>query len=469
MKTCRTLCIAAAFALAAMLLPARAQDMVLTLESCRALASGNAAAVRNARMDAAAARLLKEEAFAEYFPKVSINAYGFRAIDPLLEIGVKDILGDSDMANNIASWVNGMAPMYGINPYWSTLQRGYGASVSLIQPVFAGGRIVAGNRLAALGVQAAEIQRTLQERNTVGEAERLYWQAVSLEEKKKTIAQARSMLDGLHKDLSSAISAGLVPETDMLALQLKENELRSAENRLTGSIRLVKMSLCDMTGVPYTVYSAMASDDLPHIDSIVVESDVSVPEAPEAYFRDEDEVIPECSEMRLLDISVEAKKAEKRMTLGEVLPSVGLGAAYGYGDLIGRGSFNGAVFATLKVPVTDWGKYSRKLRRQEIFVQKAENDREDAARQLRLRMRKLWLDLTVAWEQLALAQEGEEAAAAAAKSTEEHYLAGLVPLSDLLGAQTDLRGRSDALTDARIAYRTAVRAYEDACGVGNFL
>ena len=70
-------------------------------------------------------------------------------------------------------------------------------------------------------------------------------------------------------------------------------------------------------------------------------------------------------ENRLLEISVDAKKLEKRMVLGEVLPQIGIGGTYGYGAVIGEGRFNGALFATLKSPVTEWGKYSRKLQRYE--------------------------------------------------------------------------------------------------------
>ena len=42
---------------------------------------------------------------------------------------------------------------------------------------------------------------------------------------------------------------------------------------------------------------------------------------------------------------------------------------------------------------------------------------------------------------------------------EDRYRAGLVPLSELLEAQTALRQSADALVDARIAYRNAVAAY----------
>ena len=108
--------------------------IVLTIEECRDLALRNNVNVLNARLDVLAAKAQKGEALAEYFPKVSINAFGYYAFDPMLEIGVKDILGDSDMADNVNSWVNQVARMYGIDPVYSTMKQGYSATVSVMQP-----------------------------------------------------------------------------------------------------------------------------------------------------------------------------------------------------------------------------------------------------------------------------------------------------------------------------------------------
>ncbi|MCM1177337.1 MAG: efflux RND transporter permease subunit [Clostridium sp.] len=447
------------FFLAGTAVSAQEKSIALNLEDCRNMAMQNNASINNARLDIYAAQAQKGEALAEYFPKVSINAFAYYAFDPLLEIGVKDILGNSDMAHNITSWVNQYAPMYGIDPYFSALKKGYSAVISAVQPVFAGGRIVYGNRLASLGVEAAELQGRIQTRKSNGEIEQMYWQVVSLQEKMKTLDQVCEMLDTLQKDLSSAISAGLATQTDMLQVKLRQNELRSAKTRLHGGIRLAKMNLCNSIGLRYTPYSTINPESLPHIDSISVSGDLEIPEEPMAYWRDENEIAAGREETRLLDIAVDAKAAERRMVLGEVLPQVGVGASYGYGSIIGDGSFNGAVFATLKIPITDWGKYSRRLQRYGYQVEKARNDREYLGNQLLLQVRQLWLEVTVSWEQMLLAEESEYVAQSVVKDQMSQYKAGLIPLSELMSAQTSLRQSADAHIDAQIAYRTALQRY----------
>jgi len=440
-------------------LSAQEKSVDLTLEDCREMALQNNAAIKNARLDVSAARAQKREALAEYFPQVSVNAMAFHALDPLLEISLRDILGDSETADKIVGWVDRNAPVYGINSSYSTLNRGYGASVSVIQPVFAGGRIVHGNRLAALGVEAAGLQSSIQVRQSVEEVEKNYWQVVSLEEKMKTVEQVQKMLDNLQKDLSSAVGAGLAMQTDMLQLKLKRNELASARTKLRGGIRLAKMNLCNSIGLRYTPYSTINTDSLPHIDSIRFSDGLDLLDEPSAYWRDENEILTRREESRLLDLAVDAKKEEKRMVLGEVLPQVGVGASYGYGNFLGNGRMNGLVFATLKIPITDWGKYSRRLQRYEYQVQKARNDREYLGGQLLLQVRSQWLDVTVAWEQMLIAEESVSVSGAVAEDRMHRYKAGMIPLSDLLEAQTALRQATDARTDAQIAYRTSLQAY----------
>lgn len=434
--------------------------LVLTVGDCRNLALQNNVKVRNASLDVLAAKAQKGEAFAEYFPKVSINAFGYYAFDPMLEIGVKDILGDSDMANNINSIVEQVARAYGIDPVYSTMKQGYSATVSVMQPVFAGGRIVYGNRLAALGVEAAGLQNSLQQRKSVEEVEKDYWQVVSLEEKMKTVQSVRKMLDNLEKDVDAAVDAGLATETDRLQLQLKQNEMRATQSRLKGGIRLAKMNLCNAIGVEYTPYSTIGADSLPYIDSIEFADDLSRLEEPSFYWKDESEIVASREESRLLDISVKARQMEKRMVLGEVLPQVGVGVSYGYNDLMfSDARFNGAVYATLQIPITDWGKYSRKMQRYDYQLQKARNEKDYLDAQLLLQVRQQWLDLTVSWEQAKVAEESVAAAQAVVRRLEDHYRAGLVPLSDLLEAQTSLQQSADALVDARIAYRNALSVY----------
>ena len=271
------------------------------------------------------------------------------------------------------------------------------------------------------------------------------------------------LLDTLSRDLESLRAAGIVTDSELQQLRLKQGELRKDRLRLKGGMRLAKMDLFNAIGLQYscTGAGATASDGtpLPFIDDIRVDSLPDRLDAPQTYFIPEEQHARATGEARLLELQLSAKELEKKMILGESLPTIGLGASAGYGRYVGDGSFNGIVYAMLKVPISDWGKNSRKLQRQETEVLKARNEKEYLDAQLILRSRQLWLELELAWEQLLLSEENVAFVGDELSRCQSSFEAGLVTLSELMQAQTALRQAQDSLTDDRIAYRTAVSEY----------
>lgn len=435
-----------------------AQSVELSLQQCIALATGGSVSVKNAELDILAAKAQKQEALAAYFPTVSATAFGFYALNPMLEIGVKDILGNNDFSNNLQNILNQYGAVYGFDPYFSSLQYGGSANIMAVQTVYAGGRIVTANSLAALGVEAASLQRNIAMRSNSEEVEKSYWQVVALEEKMRTLKQAMEMLDTLYKDVSSAVSAGLAIETDLMQVSLKRNELCSNSISLKNGIRLAKMNILNMIGSDYSVLKNTATQERPYIDDIQFSDRLDSLASPDTYYIPEEEIAASLDEVRLLEMSVKAKKMEKRMTLGEALPSVAVGASYGYSHMI-NGKFNGNVFAMLSIPITDWGKISRKMQRQEYAINKAENEREYLSAQLQLQVRQLWMNLTSAWEQLEVARYGVELAQKTEENLFVQYESGMVSLSELLQVRTALDQAKNELIDKAIEYKNALTEY----------
>ena len=379
-------------------------SLSLTLADCREMAMQNNAALNNASLDVRAAWLRKQEVLSEYFPRVSATAFGYWAMNPLLEIGVTDLLGNNDFAWNIQSEIESYGSLYGINTKYKSFKQGYSASLMALQPVYAGGRIVTGNRLAALGVEAAQLQKDIRHRETVEAVDSLWWQVVSLSDKLETLDYLGGTLDTLYSSLSAAIGSGLAAETDILQLELKRGELKAARKKVTSGIRLSKMNLFNAIGQPYTVYSSNAIPERPFIDSLALETVSELPSAPETYWRDEDEIVASMQETRLLDLQVRAKRLEQRLAIGEGLPQVAVGASTGYSNLYKKGRYNAIAFASVQIPLSDWGKTARRAQRIGTEIAKAENDRAYLDSQLHLLVGKLWLDLTSAYDSWQLSE-----------------------------------------------------------------
>lgn len=431
----------------------------LSLSECRDMALRNDPYARNAALAVKAAKAQKQEAVAEYFPKVSLNAFGFWSIDPMLEIGIKEVLGESDFSNDLQNMLDKYAPQYGINSTFTAFKYGVSASVSVMQPLFAGGRIVTGNRLASLGVKASEIQQAIQLRTTEEEVEKNYWQVVALEEKLSTVKALDRLLDSLYKDVSVAVAAGVAMDTDLMQVSIKQKELQSGRSQLVNGIRLAKMNLFNKIGQDYCVIASLADSLKPHIDDIVLSDRLDDLKEPSAYYVPEEEMAASLSENQLLQMSVEAKQLEKRMTLGEALPQVGVGASYGYSHSL-NSRFNGNVFAMVQIPISDWGKVSRKMQRQDYQLQMARNEQEYLSAQLILLIRQLWLNLESSWEQMMIARDAMDLAQKTADRLSDSYQAGMISLTELLQGQTQLRTAVEAYVEAQINYSSALTAYQ---------
>ena len=447
---------------------ARGQEVKteISLGDCQKMALENNPYILNAQLDIWAAQARKREAVAEYFPRVSVNALAFYAFDPILELGVKDIFGDNDFSNNLNNILTNLGGQMGFDPVYSTLKHGVSATVSAVQPVFAGGRIVNGNRLAALNMEAARLKQEIQLRTTAEEVESGYWQIVSLEEKIECLKKTEELLDTLYRDVLSASGAGLALETDLLQVSLKINELKAGRIRLENGLKMAKMNYFNSIGVEYNPYTTFGRSSAPSLDNIRLTDDIAGFESPEYYYRDVEDVAASQEETRLLDLSVESKRLEKRMALGEALPQIAVGASYGYNNVIDKGAMNGLVFGMVQIPLSDWGGTARKLQRLDAQMQKAENDREYLGRQLVLQVHKLWLDLNAAWEQLQVSLENRDMSRSLMEQMRVQYDAGMVSVSEFLQTETAYAQAESELLDSQIAYRTALRAWLDKSDAG---
>lgn len=432
--------------------------LVLTVDDCVKMGLESAVDVVNARMDAKAARLQKQEALAEYFPSISATGLAFHALNPLVDITITDVLGKSDMAYIIKDQLESLAASYGVKSHYTALQHGYSATLSLTQPVFAGGRIINGNRLAKLGVRAADTKASLQNRTSAEEIQKLFYQVLALQQKQDALDVAADLLDNLRKDVSAAVDAGLALTTDLSAVDIKLSQLEAGRSKLRLGIRIAKMNLLNNIGMPYNPYPGIESQER-SIDDFCLEGSLADVDTPQQAYVPEEAVAASLDETALLQMQVEAKVLERRMTLGQTLPSLLVGTSYGYSKMLNSPSYNGVMYAMLRIPITDWGKNARKLERQQIEVDKARNQRDFLQSQLILQVRQLYMELCSAYDQVQISASAMELSERRLSQLRVSYSAGVCTLTELLSAQNDYSQAREAYIDANMDYLSCLDSY----------
>ena len=423
----------------------------LTLDSCKALALRNNLTLKNAALDVAAAQEVKKQAFTKYFPNVSAIAGGYYAAKPLFEYSI-DNIENASARQFLHNLYYEYGAAMGLPDRISLCENGLMVGATVVQPVYMGGQIVNGNKLAKVGIEAAELKAQLTEEQILQQVEEYYWLIISLQEKLRTLQQAMTFLDTLQRDVNTASEAGLVSKNDPLKVKLKWYEVYFNREKVQNGIQLATDALRLMIGQD---------------DGVLILTD-TIGEISEwqARWSDPGAAVLGRKEKQLLDMQVSAEELKKKMTLGETLPHLMIGGTASYGNLIfDHYSANALAFATLQVPLTGWWEASHKLKQHDILIQKAENERADLIQKMFLETLQASNNVDDAYNQYQLSELALQDAEANLHDVKADYDAGLVPVSDLLEAQTLLlqaqNQRSDALIDLKIKaerYKTLTNA-----------
>lgn len=425
-----------------------------TLEQLLDSALHNNIAIRNAQLGIEAAQQQRKEAFTKYFPSVSAAGVWFNATKDMAKMTVNpgEMLSPQavqDLAEVLpASALAALATPTSI----TMLRKGVIGTVSAIQPVFAGGQIVNGNRLAKVGEDVSKIKLELSENEVEKTAEQYFWQLASVQEKLKTILAAEQLLGDIHNDVDVAVRAGVAMPNDMLQVQLRENEIASQKLKIENAITLVRMLLGQYCGLTHDTAFEIVVPDMNQPENILP---TSIEEGQEV------KLLPE---YQLLDKQVEAAKLQRKLAVGQNLPSVGVGVGYNYHNLLDNDRSFGLVFATVNIPISDWWGGSHAIKRKKIEVQKAEEQLEDNTQLLQIRMQNAWNGVQESYQQLLLAQRSIEQAQENLRLNRNYYNAGTSKMSDLLQAQLLFQQAQDKRTDAFSDYHNKLLEYKHSIG-----
>lgn len=415
---------------AAILLPAQyiGAQRAYTLDECTQAALQNNARMQNASNNLSSARLQRKEALTQYFPTISASGGGFLADKELMKIDAAPGMSMTMMKNGIVG------------------------GISATMPLFTGGQIVNGNRLAEVNVDKyRQLQR--QDENTVRlTTEQYFWQVATLQEKLKTLSLVEKQLAQMEHDAEAAVSAGIANRNDLLQVELRQNDTQSSRLTAENALTLARRLLAQYIG---------AETDQVDISFSFADS---LPPAPDSLYRQPREALALTPEYHLLQANLKAEQLQRKITTGKLLPTIALGGGYMYDNLTDRDSPFWMGFATVSVPLSGWWGGSQQIKRQKLLVHNAENELRDQSQLLLLRMQSTWDALCEAWRQVSIARRSIAQSQENLRLQSDYYTAGTCSMSDLLEAQTLYQQSRDKYVDARAQYEIKKREYLQATG-----
>ena len=414
-----------------------------TLEQLNQLAVENNYNLRSARNAIEQSKEVKSEALTKYFPQVSALGFGFQNNKPMIDLDIK--LPDA---------ISHLIPQDLIPANISLMKKGVYGSVSAIQPVFLGGQIINGNKLAKVGVEASELQLEASENQVELTTDQYYWQMVSLKEKQQTLKAVLDMLTQLEKDVNNMVRVGAVNRNDLLQVQLRKGEVESAQLELENGLATVSQLLAQHVGKTGEPLDVTVPAGLPG---------GTVPALPVALRQDHQGALAATPQYRLLEKNVESHRLHHKLKVGQNMHSVGVGASYSYNDWFDK-STNAMVFAAVQVPISGWWGGSHAIKKQKLALQDAQEQMEDNGQKLVIRMNNAWSAIETSHKKLLIAHDAIEQAEENLRLNKDYYRVGSTKMSDLLLAQQQYQQARDRYTDAFADFQTKQLEYRQATG-----
>ncbi len=428
-----------------------AAQQTYTLDQLKQLAVENNYNLRSARNAIQQSKEQKSEAFTKYFPTVSAVGAGITMNKYLLEadLSLPDGLASQLPPAVSAAWPTNIAFM----------KNGVFGSVSAIQPVFMGGQIINGNKLAKAGVEASEIQLEASEDQVELSTEQYYWQVVSLKEKLLTLNAIHQMLVELEKDVNNRVRVGAVNRNDLLQVQLRKGEVESSQLEVEQSLSTLSQLLAQHVGIANESIDVVLPADLVDMGKS------GEPAIPANLRQDHQSALNATPQYRLLEKNVEVHRLQHRLKVGSNMPKVGVGADYSWNNLMndgGRGT--GTLFAFVQIPISGWWGGSHAIKKQKLALDDAREQLTDNGQKLVIHMNSSWAAVETSHKKLLIAHNAIIQAEENLRLNKDYYRVGSTKMSDLLLAEQQYQAACDRYTDAYSDMQTKILEYRQATG-----
>ena len=436
-------------------------QQVRTLEECRELAVKNNKELQISSQKIKMSEEEKKAALTKYFPQLSASgAYMWNQKDlNLLDMGA--------LQSAISSSLGGLAQLPAVGNVVGAIndvqhldiQNVWVGNVSLVQPIFMGGKIVSYNQITRYARELAESMHDLKLQDIIYKTDETYWQVVSLVNKKKLADSYVSLLRQMDEDITAMIAEGVATEADGLSVKVKLNEAEIAQTKVDNGLALSRMLLAQICGLPLDEPFTLADESL---------DEVSV--SPSEGVADINQAFANRQELRSLDLASKIYKKKERIVLSDMLPSVAFTANYfitnpnlmnGFKNEF-AGMFNLGVL--VKVPLSGWweGTYKRNAARAETRIKQLEW--EDAREKIELQVTQSVYKMNEANKKLAASTRNMQSAEENLRHANLGFEEGVIPALNLMQAQTAWFAAHSTLIDAQIDVKLTKVYYHKAMG-----
>ena len=444
-------------------------QQVLTLDECRQMAVENNNSLKTAQQKIKVAGYDRNIALANYFPKITATgtymytSRDWKLIDDDKAAEIQNagttlqndvtnkmmqIMSDKDVMTKYMTdaafkkLIDGLqttdiaTPINAIGQHITDaltldMHNLCGAVVSVQQPVFMGGKIVASNQMAKYAEELAQSQYDAEHAQVLADIEQAYWQIVSIAAKKNLAENYADLLRQMGKDVDALVAEGFATPSDALTIKVKMNEAEMLYTKATNGLALAKMLLCKECGLPLDSEITLADETLDAIPVPQMSPVIS-----------DEEVYAARPEIRSLDLAKKIYDKKVAVVRADGLPTVAVMANYavtnpnvfnGFQNKFG-GFFSAGVL--VNVPIFHGTEAIQKTKKAKAEAALTQYRLDDAKEMISLQVAQLRQQEGEALEKLTMAESNLENAEENLRVATAGWNEGVIASNVVLQAQT---------------------------------
>ncbi len=327
----------------------------------------------------------------------------------------------------------------------------WAGAVTLEQPLFAGGKIIYSNQMAALAEDLADAKYDMRYADVLLDVDQAYWQIVSIAAKKKLAQSYSELLHQMQADVDHAIQAGVATESDALQIKVKANEADMLYTKSSNGLELAKMLLCKRIGLPLDTEIVLADENLDAMSLPARTADKSM-----------DDIYADRPETRSLSLAKEIYDRKAKVIRADMLPTVALVGNYlisnpnAFNGI--QNTWNGGMFSVgvlVRVPICHGGEGLYKYRKAKAEARLYTDQYDDATGLINLQVTQQRKLCDESLEKLTMAENNLASAEENLRKATVGFEAGVIETNTVLGAQTAWLSAHSEYIDAGIELQMA--------------
>lgn len=398
---------------------------IYTLNECVNMSKQFNKQIQNSKLKIQNSELEKQKSYTQYFPNLEFSGFGMSNTNPLLSIEVGPT--NVELLENVII-----------------------SGITMMQPIYSGGRISKKNQLSKLSTELSKYEREILERNITYQVEFYFWQIVLTKEQIKATLDYKVATDNLLSNITAMHKSGIQTKNKVLQVSIRSKEITSEQMKLDNDLQIYKMKLIQ--------YMGLSSDS---IDSYDIDYPLLTFEHPivDINTTNNDLIIHSLPEYKYTKTLIGITEAKSQIKKSETLPSFYLGANYGYRKLSDKGKMSGSLFVTLSIPISNWWGNSYQSKKSKNEIAMAENNLYIQEENINIELKKSKFELAEYKNQLDIALSLKKESLENVILNSELFEKGIIDIQDLLDAQSTLQKSNINFIHKCILYRLKMTEY----------